>query len=266
MRYSYRLVQPVILYLLIIFSLTTGGCALSSRAVVADLSRTSPESILSRVRQNQEKLTTLFGKGHLTVETPEQNFKGQVEIRVRKPDSVLIVAQVALGMDVGFFFADHRRFAHYSPYENIYYTGPTDKMNRLVLFRMQVSQAELIHAVTGTYHFSWDDSARAEVRDNQYIFRKSLGGDEIEVSIDPGKYVVKQVTLRDSTGRTLAVQKFRTFRRINGIWLPRYIQIFRKDTRERLTIFYERLEVNKEVPAEEFTFKVPENARKYRLK
>ncbi len=262
----HRNLLSLLLPVLVFAGFSATGCALSSRAVVADLNSNPPQKVLARVLKNQMKISTLYGKGHLTVETPEQNFKGQVEIRVRKPDSVLIVAQVALGMDVGFFFADGSRFAHYSPFENVFYTGPSDKLNRLMLFRMQVTHRELIDAVTGTYRFDWTPDTEADIRDGDYVLRKKSGNDMLEVMIDPAKFVVKKVVLLDSSGKEIAVQKFRTFRKINGAWLPKYIQIFRKETHERLTVFYEKLTVNKKLPANEFTFKVPENAEKYRLK
>ncbi len=246
-------------------SVSLSACALIKRPPVADLSRTPPQEIYRRVQHNFDKIHTLEGRGRLIVEVPGTQFAGRARILVKKPDSLFITAKAILGVEVGFFFADRKHFSSYSPFENIYYTGPVSQMHRLVLFEMQLPYEQLLYAILGTAPLRLDDSTRVKVVDNQYVFARPWGDYVMVQKIEPGKFVVSEALLVDRNGNIYVKQTFSRFRKIQGVWLPQIIRLFRPQTRERLTVYYEQVRINVPLKSEEFTFTVPENARRIRL-
>ncbi len=246
-------------------SFSLNACALIKRPPVADLSRTPPQEIYRRVQHNFDKIHTLEGRGRLIVEVPGTQFAGRARILVKKPDSLFITAKAILGVEVGFFFADRKHFSSYSPFENTYYTGPVSQMHRLVLFEMQLPYEQLLYAILGTAPLRLDDSTRVKVVDNQYVFARPWGDYVMVQKIEPGKFVVSEALLVDRNGNIYVKQTFSRFRKIQGVWLPQIIRLFRPQTRERLTVYYEQVRINVPLKSEEFTFTIPENARRIRL-
>ncbi len=251
----------VLLLMLPLFS----ACAGLRKPAVADLDRVPPQEIYSRVQRNFERVRTLNGRGRLIVEMPRAQFTGNATILVKKPDSLFIIAKAVLGVQVGFFFADSAHFASYSPIENTYYTGPVGQMHRLILFEMELNYSQLLHAILGTAELKLDDSTRVKVMDNRYIFVRPWGRYFLVEKIDPGKFVVTEAIVTRADGRIEVRQTFSRFRKIQGVWLPQIIRLFRPRTRERLTIYYEKVTLNRPLPQEKFQFKVPENARRIQL-
>ncbi len=264
--YSFMMTRPAkVLWLALLIGWQANGCALLHRPPVADLTRITPQEIYSRVQRNFDKIQTLTGRGRLIVEMPGAQFAGHAKILVKKPDSLFITAKAILGVEVGFFFANREHFSSYSPLENIYYTGPVDQMHQLILFEMQLSYEQLLHAILGTAQLRFDDSTRVKVVDNQYVFARPWGDYFLVQKIDPGKYVVTEALLIDRKGKIHAKQTFTRFRKIDGVWLPQIIRLFRPQTRERLTIYYESVKLNRPLKADAFVFTVPENARRVQL-
>ncbi|RMD95951.1 MAG: DUF4292 domain-containing protein, partial [Calditrichaeota bacterium] len=251
--------------LLIYLALLLGSCAAFRKKPVADLDRFSPEQILAAVRLNNARIHSLIGRGKLIVEMPRAQFAGHAQIFVKKPDSLYIIAKAILGVQVGFFFADSTHFSSYSPIDNVFYTGPVDQVDQLILFDMKIEYEQLLNSVLGTAQFPYSKQTRVRVIDNEYVFVQPWGKNHLIYKVVPGKYVVKQVLLVDRKGRVLAEQTFKRFRKINHVWVPQIIRLFRPSTRERLTIYYEKVELNKPIPADKFVFNVPENAKRYRL-
>ncbi len=242
------------------------GCAAFRAKPVADLSKITPAHILERVQSSAERIRTLRGRGRLIVEMPGAQFAGRASIYIKKPDSLFIIAKALLGVEVGFFFADRERFQSYSPIENAFYTGPVDKMHQLILFEMEIPYEQLLSAVLGTVAIELPvDSARVSVMDNQYVMAWPKGRNWLVYKIAPGTFVVTEVLLIGPDKSVLARQSFSRFRKIQGVWLPKMIRLQRPPTRERLTIWYESIEINKPIAASEFQFNIPPTAKRINL-
>ncbi|KAA3619722.1 MAG: DUF4292 domain-containing protein [Calditrichaeota bacterium] len=242
------------------------GCAFFKPKIIADLTKNEPGEILARVSQNHDRIHALSGKGLIVVEMPGNAFQGNATIEVLRRDSLFIKAEAAFGIDVGYFFANRKMFAHYSPFENALYRGPIEKVNKLILFQMKITYDELLSAVLGTLDFKFTQETSVSIENNHYIFRQKRDSHWLSVAVDPAKYVITKAELATDAGKIIARQEFKFFHKINGIWFPKSVQLRKLDSRERLTIKYSKVELNKAIPPNKFDFKVPGDARRYRLK
>lgn len=251
-----------------------------------------PQELYWRVAENYRRLQTFRGRGPLTIESPQMRFSTAAEILTVKPDSLFIKVEASLGVDVGFFFVDRHSFASFSPLENVYYYGETDRMRELMLFRMELTYDEMISGLLGAALPPFDSSYTVMRDGDQYRFegrrQQRLAGmgtpaastngihaDTTETGakaawrltywVDPGRGVVTKAEQRYGDGELYARQEFKRFRRVRGIWLPQLIQMERPAERERMTIFYNHVEVNKKIAPAEFTIRVPKNVKRVEL-
>jgi hypothetical protein len=270
------------LFLFFLFIIT--GCA--GRA--PELNRDSqPEELYQRVVENYRRLQTFRGEGPLTIESPKMRLSAPALILVLKPDSIFIKVEAALGIDAGFFFADRRQFATFSPLENLYFFGETAKVRELTLFQMDLTYDEMMSGMVGAAlpHF---DSTFTITREGETYRCEGkreprLAGDlhgngmtqyaaaidravwGVTYWINPARGVVVKAEERDENGELYARQEFKRFRQVRGVWLPQLIQMQRPALKERLTIFYNHIEVNNKIAASEFGIRVPQNARRVDL-
>lgn len=252
----------ILLAALVLFS----GCGGFKKNIVADLTQNSPEQVLYRVRENHSRIQSLRGKGTLVVEIPGSPFQGSATILLQNRDSLFIKAEAAFGIDVGYFVAGKKAFAHYSPFENALYRGPIEQVNKLILFQMQLTWDELLNTVLGTTSFTPVPEMKSTVKANKYVFTKRWKDHWLTIFVDPEKYVVEKALIQNDDMKTVAQQNFQQFRKIDGIWFPKSIRLHRLDTMERLTIVYSKIELNGPISPSEFHFEVPPDAKRFRYK
>jgi hypothetical protein len=275
----------------IAFVIVLSGCA--GRAPKMDRDW-QPRELYARVAENYRRLQTFRGRGSLTIESPQMRLNTAAEILAVKPDSLFIKVEASLGVDVGFFFVDRRQFASFSPLENVYYYGETEKIRELMFFRMELSYDEMLSGLLGAALPPFDSSFTVARDGDQYRFdgrRRRLASNPARmmntngihddtttteqdeaawrlsywVNADGG--VVTKAEQRYDDGELFARQEFKRFRRVppGGIWLPQLIQMERPAERERMTIFYNRVEANKKITPAEFAIRVPKNAKRVEL-
>jgi hypothetical protein len=269
---------------LILSGLILSGCA--GRAPKRDR-EWQPQALYSRVIENYRRLQSFRGEGPLTVESPEYRLSAPARILVLKPDSIFIKVEAALGVDAGFFFADRRQFATFSPLENLYFYGETSRVRELTLFQMDLTYDEMISGMIGAalppfdstftitrdgelYRF--EGTRRQRFNDNAPNGLTQYAAAEIDSAlwrvtywVNAERGVVTKAEERLASGELYARQEFKRFRQRRGIWLPQLIQMQRPGAKERLTIFYNRVEVNDTIAASEFVIRVPQNAKRVDL-
>lgn len=240
--------------------LFAAACA-GSRGGDIDLAQLTPQDVVSRIEQNQNRLQSLNGRGLIVIEIPGSPFRGDVKIRVTKPDSLFIVTEAAFGIDVGFLFADGQRFESYSPIDNIHFTGPVEKVGQMIFFQFEVGYQELLNAVTGTANFPLDTSAQVSLDGSRFLFQQPFQESTLRYKVDGDKFVITEMELLNDDGEVIFRQVFKRFRKVKNIWLPFYTQLMRPQARERLTVHYSSIDINVPIPPQEFVYKIPESAR-----
>jgi len=248
-----------------------------------------PQELYWRVVENYRRLQTFRGEGPLTIESKELRLSAPARILVLKPDSIFIKVEAALGVDAGFFFADRRQFATFSPFENLYLYGETNKVRELTLFQMDLTFDEMMSGLIGAALPPFDSSFAVTRDGDEYRFEgrrpqrfandaRSNGMTQYAAAeaentaewrvvywVNPERGVVIKAEEYDESGELYARQEFKRFRQARNVWLPQLIQMQRPGAQERLTIFYNHVEVNDEIAATEFVIRIPKNARRVDL-
>jgi hypothetical protein len=269
---------------LILVGLILAGCA--GRAPKLDR-EWQPQELYGRVVENYRRLQTFRGEGPLTVESPEYRLSAPARILVLKPDSIFIKVEAALGVDAGFFFADRRQFATFSPLENLYLYGETSRVRELTLFQMDLTYDEMMSGMVGAAlplfdstftvtrdgeMYRFEGTRRQRFNDNAANGLTQYAAAEIDSAlwrvtywVNAERGVVTKAEERLASGELYARQEFKRFRQARGVWLPQLIQMQRPGAKERLTIFYNRVEVNDKIAATEFVIRVPKSAKRVDL-
>ncbi|MDZ7363245.1 MAG: DUF4292 domain-containing protein [candidate division KSB1 bacterium] len=270
--------------MLLVAGLILSGCA--GRAPKLD-HEWQPQELYGRVVENYRRLQTFRGEGPLTVESPAYRLSAPARILVLKPDSIFIKVEAALGVDAGFFFADRRQFATFSPLENLYLYGETSRVRELTLFQMDLTYDEMMSGMVGAAlppfdstfiitrdgeMYRFEGKRRQRFNDNAANGLTQYAAAEIDSAlwrvtywVNAERGVVTKAEERLASGELYARQEFKRFRQVRGVWLPQLIQMQRPGAKERLTIFYNRVEVNDKIAASEFVIHLPKNAKRVNL-
>ncbi len=220
-----------------------------------------------QVAENYRRVDSFSGDGKIIIETADLQYAGPVHVAARLPDSLIVKVEAAFGIDVGFFFVDRNHFATYAPLENTYYSGPARDAPALLFFHIEASFEEIMGMVVGAVLPPFDSTFAMQTDGGDYRFEGRRGDYRVRYWVDSKKYVVKRGTLMDAHGAVIASQEFSRFRKKAGAWLP---QLIRANSRsagapQRVTVFYERVEIGAPIAPAEFTFKVPATAKRIDL-
>lgn len=234
------------------------GCAAfrSSRPLVP----TDPQQVYFKVAENYRRVQSFRGNGRLIIDSPEMQLAAAATVLTKQPDSMFIKVEATFGVDAGFFFADRKRFESYSPFENTYFFGDVNHMDQLLLFRMQVNYDEMLSGITGAMLPPFDSTFVMTIDNDNYRFEGKREAWRVTYWIDPKRGAVTKAEQHDSTGALYSRQTFRRFHKTEGVWLPQWLQLDRPTTRERFTIFYDRVAINTKIDAASFSLRVPASA------
>lgn len=234
------------------------GCAAlrSSRPLVPG----DPQQVYFKVAENYRRVQSFRGNGRLIIDSPEMQLAAAATVLTKQPDSMFIKVEATFGVDAGFFFADRKRFESYSPFENSYFFGDVNQMDQLLLFRMKVNYDEMLSGITGAMLPPFDSTFAMTIEEDTYRFEGKRNAWRITYWIDPKRGAVTKAEQHDSTGALYSRQTFRRFHKSDGVWLPQWLQLDRPGTRERFTIFYDRIAINEKIAATDFSLRVPASA------
>lgn len=240
------------------------GCAALTRSS-RPLAPADPQKIYAQVADNYRRLQSFRGNGKLIIDSPQMQLAAAATVLTQQPDSMFIKVEATFGVDAGFFFADRKRFESYSPFENTYFYGDVNHMEQLLLFSMTVSYDEMLSGITGAVLPPFDSTFAMTVDGDNYRCEGRRDLWRVSYWIDPKHGVVTKAEQHDSTGALYSRQTFRRFHKTQGVWLPQWLQLDRPGLRERITVFYDRIQLNGKFAASDFRLRVPATATRINL-
>ncbi len=242
------------------------GCSTGSSITVTN--NTSPEDVIDILRHHDAAVSTFYGVGQITLETPDLSNTAGVTIRVKKNDSLMVEISGPFGISVGTGLVTGDQFQFYNGIDNSLLVGkPTPEAFRRVL-RLPIELDDIFELFTGT--MTVGRAAKPGIvpngiakGDEYYIVYKSQE-ENIEYVIDLDRAAVSSFRRHDSTGALVEEVRFRDFRERNGTYVPTYITLRRPMEEQELTITYDVVKVNP--PELTFPFRVPANVRRILLR
>jgi hypothetical protein len=201
------------------------------------------------------------------MDTPDQAGSGSMELRLRKPDSLLVEIFGPFGVRVAKGFVTAESFTFYNNLDNTVAAGATDAAALRSMLHVPFDFPSLLDILSGTMSFGrLADSAAIAGAENGGVYtiaRHAPGGERIEYDVDLSYDAVTRRTRKDPSGRILDEVTFRDFRKKQGMYLPTVISISRPNDDENVTLVYDQLSVN-EFPLD-FSFSYPKSAVRIRL-
>jgi len=199
--------------------------------------------------QNYSKIRSFVGKARFTIESPEYSGHVGVKTYFAAPDTLFIHAEGPLGVDVGKIFIGPHRFIVYNPYNNNFVSGSLTDPYINNFLQTDIRLNELKTAAMGLLPLPSQGLRLSDPENGVFSYRR-----EKELY----RYTVNPVTgLLDKfeivkQGKVVVLQEFKNYQKIGGLFMPALIRLTLPQKTERLSIFYQKLEVN--VPIDSQTY------------
>jgi outer membrane lipoprotein-sorting protein len=253
--------QPRALLLSFCMALSVASCVTSRQGISLDTENIDAVSLLRQVEQRGRKLTTMIGGGTVMFETPELSGTAAFDMKLKKPDSLLVVLEGPFGIDLGTLFISRERFVMYNSMENRVTTGiPTTRALRAVIpFDLTLDQ--VISIFSGSFPLPVDGEVLEVYRIDEDRFYLSFrcGSGTCSYWIDHESLIVRKYEIRDAHNRLILIGTTASISENANIYTPRRIVLKFPEERRQIAIHYTSLRLNEPDPS--FDFVIPSNAR-----
>jgi len=244
------------------------SCASHAPRLNWDYLRHHPEEFLQMIRGQIQSIQTLEGTAHITIETFRESYNGRAHIYFRAPDSLLIRIQATLGIHAATILLDKDSIRIWVPRERMLYVGSVKEANLEPYWGIQLEVRKIRSFVTGYPYMLLEgsgDSAAMDWYNERVVVRTGQGRYVHWLAVDPQKGTILAWVFQDEKSGLTLRQENKFLRKHRGIWLPRFIQLTYPDTKERLSLYYERLRINRRIPSRRFQLKIPSNVQRIPL-
>ena len=256
--------RQIIVLSVIILSMFLAGCAGSRNGTSVSGSSAAGTPVFvsdlamwpQQYRQNFERMQSFRGDARLTVES--ETFGGNVDLETlwESPNKLFLKAEGPLGLDIGKIFVGEDRFVWYNQYENHFTSGNLSDpyLNRFL--QTNITLEDLKYTVLG---FAGQIIDSVKMVDNTHGIFQTISPKDDEIYyrfiVNPESGLLETVeALRQ--GRAFMRQDFKNYRVVDGVFIPGIVQITMLDQRERISIFYKKVAMNKPLDPSEYTIEI----------
>jgi len=229
-----------------------------------DFYRQHPKALLVDIERNTRRLQTLQGCANLTVESAAGSYNGYANIYYVAPDSLIIQLQAMVGIHAAVLKITEETVQLYLPREKTLYQSDTQSLNLSSLLGMPLEVEQLFMVVTGLPHLLGGFS-RGEIPievDGKYFLLRWLEyGQEWRYYIDPGKPAISIFTVADERSKRILRLELRRFQTISKVRIPRHIQLIHLPEKERISLYYRWIKINRSIKTERFKIKLPKDVK-----
>ncbi len=219
--------------------------------------------ILRRVEAERRKIKTFRASGTIDFTGGRFNGKGEIEILIKKPDSLKISIFGPFGIELGEALVTPEKFFFYDAFKNKLFTGNNSAKAIEKIFKIKYPFQELLDALTGYANLTNDlyKTPDSVEQNGDWFSVKFVNKSEptmriFKIALDD--YRVLLYSLVQSPNNLIVQKKFTNFRRINNINVPRQVRItYRKKSKVKLT--YRSVKINEKIKS--LKLDVPEDAK-----
>lgn len=252
-----------ILYCLIIFPPLFYSCTSSKGD--ENLQKIPIKAIKERVNSNSKLIESLEAYGVISFDSPDNSGTGNIEIRIKKPDSVYVKIEGPFGISIAAALITRQDFIYYNVQENKVITGPSSDLNIGAILRIKVSFDELINSFTGSFHFQDEsiDSTDAESENSMYVLQVNNSKGIEKYFIEPAHFTIQKYNMLDKNYKSAIEVGYSNYSSelVTGkeVNFPNKIVIKNPQKQQSVFLDYETKEINK--PNISFSLKVPKSAK-----
>lgn len=233
-----------------IFSLTVIIACSGSREDI-ELDKIPVKEIKQKVNEHFNKIESLEAYGTIAFDSPEMSNSGFMEVRIKKPDSVLVKIEGPFGIDIANAMITRTDFIYYNVQDNKVIMGPTSDINIGAILKIKISFDELINSFSGAFYFENEerDSVDAASENNTYVLQVTKDYGKKKYFIEPNTFLVNKYSVYDNKNRQMLEVNYSKFEseyiESGTLNFPNHITINKADTKQKVWIMYEGKELNK---------------------
>ncbi len=231
-----------------------------------DRSSLSAETILTSLKDQQYQISTFYGEGKVTIETPSYAHSASFVLYVQKPDTIYIRIHGPFGIRIGSALITRNDFVFYNALNNKLLTGMTTPENLEKILNIAFTFDDLMSLVCGGSLVARDEqrlpdelSTTPEYLTLRYYHSQ---GNHLYY-IDPVTTTISKIQIFNTEGIELFEQRFLNYQRIESKRFPKNIHFYNVQLQQRIALSYTSIALTK--PENEMILNIPQNAEIIRL-
>jgi hypothetical protein len=223
----------------------------------------SISDLIKKNRHCQARFDYLKAVTTLNLESPRSSNQVTANVAIKYPDSVYIKLEGILGIDGLVASINRDSFVVYNIINKYVIKGKTDSSGIRKAFDYEVSFNELIEVLTGLVFIPEKDTGnviRFEADSCCYVLTLKEPVGYRKVWIDPGnQYAIVKIEHYNFDHQIIMQKEFSRFEKIQNIYLPRYVRIYRPAEKDLLSIYFNERIINKKFDSRLFIIRYPKH-------
>lgn len=199
----------------LLFAAFTYSCK-TSRLVTAEkkLKKAAPEFLLEKISEQDQSHEWLSARAGVSYDDGDDKQSFTAQIRYRKDSVFWVSISALLGIEVARAIIYDDTIRVIDRINKLYYEKPLSFLERYVPFSIQL--ALLQDVIAGNMIWMVANDRKSSVDDGQY--KLVLSSDEMETHywIDPSRYLVSRMALKEQRGNRMLLESFNGYKKINN--------------------------------------------------
>ena len=236
------------------------GCA-PTKELYKPLVHHSAQEVIDAVNSRRHDVTTLEAKGSISVESPSFVNSGSFELRLKRPDSVLVEIGGPFGIHVASALFAKGHYVFYSSFNNEVMDGDFDGNNLPAFMNIRIDPADVVDAFCGTRAFLPSEVLPDSffIRDDSYILFFHHDRGATRYSVDGRALCITGIEHIDSAGEVSSEERFEYDRRGDETAVLQSIRLTQPEMESSVALFYDDIHIN--TPVGSLSLQVPRDAR-----
>ena len=222
------------------------GCGLMSTTKPAGVEGMTVEDIVSKLRENKKKLSTLEAEARIAIDTEEMAQLGTTYIKITMPYSIEMSIRGPLGIPVAEVKADSSRYLIRDYLRQNFIEGSPADLNFMGLpFNSGLN--EFLEVILGVVTFTdadIDSLREYRIDDGKYYFEIISYGMKTANWIDKDNLFLTRQVISFEDGKYTIEKRFEHIEILNGVKLPKIVHIFSDELGGAVSSEYTNRKVN----------------------
>jgi outer membrane lipoprotein-sorting protein len=211
------------------------------------------------VREQQDRLHSLVGRGTVTFDSPEVAGSAAFELALKRPDSLLVTFEGPFGIDLGTLFVSREKYFMYSSMENRVITGVPTAATIRSLIPFDLTLDQVIGAFSGAFPLPSESLKTYTVDEDMFLLSFACGDKRCKYWVDNRYLLVRKYEMRDGNDGLIMDATTASFADDGLTYAPKRIRIRFPAQDRQLSVSYSSMTVNDPRPS--FAYSIPSNAR-----
>lgn len=229
-------------FLLSLFS----GCGLMSTTKPIDHETITVKEIISKLRDNKNRLSTMEAEARIAIDTKEMAQMGSSYIRIEMPYSIEMSIRGPLGIPLVEMKADSGHYSIRDFLRQEFMEGTPDDLNFMGL-PFNAGLNEFLELMLGVVTFTdtdIDSLVEYRIDDGKYYFEIIKHGMKTANWVDKDDLILTRQVISFLNADYTIEKRFEIIETVNGVKLPRIVHIFSEELGGSISIEYTDRKVN----------------------